>query len=45
VPGAETAASMLEAAIAAGHGDEYHPTILNVVEKRSGVSNSPANAR
>ncbi|MDP7539476.1 MAG: NAD(P)-dependent oxidoreductase [Alphaproteobacteria bacterium] len=45
VPGAETAARMLEAAIAAGHGDEYHPTILNVVEKRSGVSNSPANAR
>jgi hypothetical protein len=32
VPGAETAARMLEAAIAAGHGDEYHPTILHVVE-------------
>ena len=32
VPGAETAERMLEAAIAAGHGDEYHPTILNVVD-------------
>ena len=38
VPGAELAGDMLEQAIEMGHGEEYWPTIINVLRAKVGES-------